>query len=64
MNKAKFRAWRKAATALESETDDLAAFAAFADLEDEFEPIEKQVMELARNVDIEINNQVDRALGK
>ena len=48
VNKAKLRAWRKAATALESETDDLAAFAAFADLEDEFEPIEKQVMELAQ----------------
>jgi hypothetical protein len=64
VNKANFRAWHKAATALESETDDLSAFAAFADLEDAFEPIEKQVMELALNVDIEINNQVDQALGK
>jgi hypothetical protein len=64
VNKAKFRTWRKAAAELANETDDLAAFAAFADLEDAFEPIEKQVMRLALDVDREIQNQVDQALGK
>jgi hypothetical protein len=64
VNRAKFRAWRKAAAELAIEIDALAAFAAFADLEDAFDPIERQVMALALDVDIEIQHQVDSALGK
>lgn len=63
-NKAKFRAWRKDAADLATETDDLTAFAAFADLEDVFEPIEQQVKRLAREVDEEIQLQIDIARGK
>ena len=64
VNKAKFRAWRKDAAALATEADDLTAFAAFADLEDAFEPIEQQTMKLALEVDTEIQHQIDFALGK
>jgi hypothetical protein len=64
VNKAKFRAWRKDAAKLAAETDDLTAFAAFADLEDAFEPIEQQVMKLALDVDTEIQHQIDIARGK
>ncbi|OXM63146.1 hypothetical protein [Amycolatopsis vastitatis] len=64
VNKAKFRAWRTAAAKLATETDDLTAFAAFADLEDEFEPIEQQVKRLALDVDNAIQDQIDIARGK
>ncbi|MEV6621925.1 hypothetical protein AB0M83_06770 [Amycolatopsis sp. NPDC051106] len=64
VNMAKFRAWRKAAADLATETDDLTAFAAFADLEDAFEPIEQQVKGLAHEVDEAIQLQIDIARGK
>lgn len=64
VNKAKFRAWRKAAADLATETDDLTAFAAFADLEDAFEPIEEKVMALAVEVDRQIQHQIDVYRGK
>lgn len=64
VNKARFRAWRKTAATLATETDDLTAFAAFADLEDAFEPIEQQVMKLVLDVDTEIQHQIDVARGK
>ena len=56
--------WRAAAEALAEVTDDLTAFAAFADLEDAFEPIEARVIKLAMDVDYEIQMQIDIARGK
>jgi hypothetical protein len=56
--------WRAEGEALASQTDDLAAFAAFADLEDVFEPLEALVIELAADVDHENQFQYDLARGK
>ncbi|UJW32447.1 hypothetical protein L3Q67_01270 [Saccharothrix sp. AJ9571] len=64
VNIATFRAWQKGANTLARETDDLAAFAAFADLEDEFEPIEQLVIKLALDVDRSVQHEIDVALGK
>ncbi|MBP2323374.1 hypothetical protein JOF56_003759 [Kibdelosporangium banguiense] len=64
VNKAQFRAWRTAAATLATETDDLMAFAAFADLEDAFEPIEQRVMKLGLDVDRAIQHEIDVARGK
>jgi hypothetical protein len=64
INTAQMRRWHKASVALAKKTDDLTAFAAFADLEDAFEPIEHQVMDLARQVDASIQYQIDTARGK
>lgn len=47
-----------------SQADDLAAFAAFADLEDSFEPLEALVAEFATDVDRELQLQYDTARGK
>ena len=47
------RQWRAAGEALASQADDLAAFAAFADLEDAFEPLEAIVMQLLTEVEIQ-----------
>ena len=47
------RQWRAAGEALASQADDLAAFAAFADLEDAFEPLEALVMQLLTEVEIQ-----------
>jgi len=50
-----------------SQADDLAAFAAFAafaDLEDAFEPLEALVIQLATDVDHELQLQYDIARGK
>jgi hypothetical protein len=58
------RQWRAAGEALAVQADDLAAFAAFADLEDAFEPVEALVMKLAMDVDREIQLQTDFARGK
>jgi hypothetical protein len=56
--------WRAEGEALASQTDDLAAFAAFADLEDAFEPLEALVIQLATDVDREVQLQYDIARGK
>ena len=56
--------WRAAAQALAGETDDLTAFAAFADLEDAFEPIEARVIELSMIIDREIQMRKDIERGK
>jgi hypothetical protein len=56
--------WRAAAEALAVEADDLKAFAAFADLEDAFEPVEARVLKLAMDIDYEIQMQIDIARGK
>ena len=58
------RQWRAAAQALAEETDDLTAFAAFADLEDVFESVEARVLKLAMDIDSEIQMQFDLARGK
>lgn len=47
------RQWLAAGEALASQADDLAAFAAFADLEDAFEPLEALVMQLLTEVEIQ-----------
>jgi hypothetical protein len=51
--------WRSIAAGLAEQADDLATFAAFADLEDAFGPVEAQVMELAMEVGNEIQLQID-----
>jgi hypothetical protein len=56
--------WRAEGEMLASQTDGLEAFAAFADLEDTFEPLEALVIQLATDVDHEIQRQVDIARGK
>jgi hypothetical protein len=47
------RQWRAAGEALAAHADDLAAFAAFADLEDAFEQVEALVMQLLTEVEIQ-----------
>jgi hypothetical protein len=46
------RQWRAEGEALAAQADDLAAFAAFADLEDAFEPVEALVMDLLSEVEV------------
>jgi hypothetical protein len=47
------RQWRAAGEALALQTDDLAVFAAFADLEDAFEPAEALVLQLLTGVEVQ-----------
>jgi hypothetical protein len=47
------RQWRAAGEALAAQVDDLAVFAAFADLEDAFEPVEVLVMQLLTEVEVQ-----------
>ena len=47
------RQWRAAGEALGAQADDLAAFAAFADLEDAIEPAEALVMQLVTEVEVQ-----------
>ncbi len=56
--------WRAAAERIVEAPDQLAAFSAFADLEDEFEPTEDVVLELAREIDRHIQLEIDIARGK
>ena len=56
--------WRAAAERIVEAPDWLAAFSAFADLEDEFEPTEDVVLQLAREIDRHIQHDIDLARGK
>lgn len=56
--------WHTEGEALASQADDLAAFAAFADLEDAFEPVEALVTQLAADIDAHLQLQYDIARGK
>lgn len=56
--------WRAEGEALASQADDLAAFAAFADLEDAFEPVEALITQLAADIDAHLQLQYDIARGK
>jgi hypothetical protein len=56
--------WRTEGEALASQADDLAAFAAFAGLEDAFEPVEELIDRLAIDVDRHLQLQYDIARGK
>jgi hypothetical protein len=56
--------WQALGEALASQADDLAAFAAFADLEDAFEPLEALVIQLATDVEREVERRYDLAHGK
>jgi len=56
--------WHAEGEALASQADDLAAFAAFADLEDAFEPVEALVSQLAADIDAHLQLQYDIARGK
>jgi hypothetical protein len=47
------RQWRAAGEALAAQADDLAVFAAFADLEDAFEPVEALVLQLLTEVEVQ-----------
>jgi hypothetical protein len=46
--------WRVDAEALASQADDLTAFAAFADLEDAFEPVEALMRDLAGDIEWQV----------
>ena len=56
--------WRSEGEALASQADDLVAFAAFADLEDAFEPLEALVIQVAADVEAHLQLQYDIARGK
>ncbi len=56
--------WRAAAERIVEAPDQLAAFSAFADLEDEFEPTEDVVLQLALEMDRHIQLEIDIARGK
>jgi hypothetical protein len=56
--------WRAEGEALAWQADDLAAFAAFADLEDAFEPVEELIDRLATDVEAHLQLQYDIARGK
>jgi hypothetical protein len=56
--------WQADGEALALQADDLTAFAAFADLEDAFEPLEALVLQLAADVDHYLQLQYDIARGK
>jgi hypothetical protein len=56
--------WRAQGEALASQADDLTAFAAFADLEDAFEPVEALVLQLATDIEHHLQLQYDIARGK
>ena len=56
--------WRETAGQLRLETDQIAAFATFADLEDAFEPIEHKVKDFAVSIEWAIQSEIDRMRGK
>jgi len=56
--------WRAEGEALAFQADDLAAFAAFADMEDAFESLEALVIQLAADVEAYLQLQYDIARGK
>jgi hypothetical protein len=56
--------WRRSAENLQTEGNDLHAFAAFADLEDAFEPVEKLVEHQMMVVDKIIQDEIDFIRGK
>jgi hypothetical protein len=58
------QAWLLSAEQIAGERNQVAAFAAFADIEDGFEVIEDQIKKSASAVEAEINLQIDIARGK
>lgn len=56
--------WRQRAADLHRATDRLEQFAAFADLEDAFEPFEERMTALDLRIDLEIQREVDIRRGK
>ena len=51
--------WHQRAAALASEIEPLTAFALFADVEDEFEPIEREALDLASRIDYDLESQAE-----
>jgi hypothetical protein len=56
--------WRERAAGLQEVTDRRDLFAAFADIEDAFEPFEERMMALDLRIDLEIQREVDMRRGK
>lgn len=56
--------WRHKVADLQVVNDKLELFAAFADIEDEFEPFEERMTKLDVRIDIEIQDEIDRRRGK
>jgi hypothetical protein len=56
--------WRAEGEALALQADDLVAFAAFADLEDAFEPVEALIIQLTADIDAHLQLQYDIARGR
>jgi len=54
VSSAQLTRWRDEAEALASQPDDLTAFAAFADLEDAFEPVEALMRELTGDIELRV----------
>jgi len=61
---AELRSWRRDGKDLAGQVDDLQAFTTFAEIEDAFEPIERKVLDLALDVEREIQHQTDAYRGK
>jgi hypothetical protein len=60
---ADFAKWRERAEQIASETDVLVAFGSFADIEDAFESIEKELLTMVHGIDEAINDAVKEARG-
>lgn len=57
-------AWRQKVTELREVSGKLELFAAFADIEDAFEPFEEQLTDLDVRIDLEEQREIDRRRGK
>jgi hypothetical protein len=57
-------AWRQHVAGLQEIRDRLELFAAFGDIEDAFEPFEKQMTDLDVRIDLEEQREIDRRRGK
>jgi hypothetical protein len=57
-------AWRQMVTGMQDVTGRLELFAAFADTEDAFEPLEERMMALDLRLELEIQREVDMCRGK
>lgn len=57
-------AWRQHVASLQEISDKLELFAAFADIEDAFEPFEEQMTDLDVRIDLEEQREIDRRRGK
>ena len=63
-NRSHFAAWSTVPERLRAEKDPTKAFAILVDFESEFEELEDRISELAGDIDVEINMEIDWRRGK